>query len=191
MNNKFFGSKFNTILLFILIILVGVVLRLMYLNKEVYLPSLVKKNNVENVSDKVNETWKKYPIDTVPAEVHNEDFKTHPDILGNKEDLEYFSIWPWTSLGAEPVIYAGTVKGGYFFEGNIIVNILDQEKKLLKSGHATATTNWMTSEPVGFEGELDLVGLPSGGVYYIEIHNDNASGLPENDKSILIPIIIN
>jgi hypothetical protein len=48
----------------------------------------------------------------------------------------------------------------------------------------------MTSDPVMFDGTLDLSNL-SAGLYYLEIHNDNASGLPENDKSILIPIIIN
>jgi len=52
-----------------------------------------------------------------------------------------------------------------------------------------ATTEWMTSGPVDFEGNLDFTGLPKG-LAYVEIHNDNASGEPQYDKSILIPVII-
>ena len=52
-----------------------------------------------------------------------------------------------------------------------------------------ATSEWMTAGPISFEGNIDFTGLPKGQAYF-EIHNDNASGLPENDKSILIPIII-
>jgi hypothetical protein len=52
-----------------------------------------------------------------------------------------------------------------------------------------ATTDWMTSGPVSFEGKIDFSGLPQGPAYF-EIHNDNPSDLPENDKSVLIPIVI-
>jgi hypothetical protein len=47
----------------------------------------------------------------------------------------------------------------------------------------------MTVDPVSFMGSINLTGLDSGPAYF-EIHNDNASGLPENDKSILIPVVI-
>jgi hypothetical protein len=88
------------------------------------------------------------------------------------------------------VSYRGIIKGAYFFEGNILINILDSNKKVLKKSNAVAKTDWMTSGPVDFEGNIDFsVGYKGSG--YLEIHNDNASGLPENDKSILIPIIIN
>lgn len=106
----------------------------------------------------------------------------------NKSDLVSFSI-PMLSQVSGIKEITGTIKGGYFFEGNIILNILDANKKLLRSGHGTATTDWMTSGPVDFKGTLDFTNL--SGPAYVEIHNDNASGLPANDKSILIPIIIN
>jgi hypothetical protein len=47
----------------------------------------------------------------------------------------------------------------------------------------------MTSGPVSFSFAVDFTGAPQG-LYYIELHNDNASGLPEHDKSILIPVIV-
>jgi hypothetical protein len=108
--------------------------------------------------------------------------------LGNKDDLITFSILPNTSVKGV-VSYRGTIKGAYFFEGNILINVLDANKKVLKASNAIAKTDWMTAGPVDFEGNIDFGGLPAGAAY-LEIHNDNASGLPENDKSILIPIVI-
>jgi hypothetical protein len=110
------------------------------------------------------------------------------DILGDKENLVSFSILPNSKVfGIKS--YNGTIKGGYFFEGNILINILDENKNVLKNSNAMATTDWMTSGPVDFEGNIDFTDLPKGRAF-VEIHNDNASGLPENDKSILIPIMI-
>jgi hypothetical protein len=110
-------------------------------------------------------------------------------VLGRKEDLESFSIKPYDKVQGK-ISYSGSVKGGYFFEANILINILDENKNIVLRSYTTAKSDWMTAEPVAFDGTLDLSGLDAGS-YYLEIHNDNASGLPENDKSILIPIIIN
>jgi hypothetical protein len=114
-----------------------------------------------------------------------------PEVLGNKADLVSFSIKPNDGLNY-PVEATGIVKGGYFFEGNILINILDKDKNLLRAGHGTAITDWMTDGPVSFKTTINVTELPNayGGLAYIEIHNDNASGLPENDKSILIPVYI-
>jgi hypothetical protein len=111
------------------------------------------------------------------------------EILGNVGDLVSFSVEPGGKVSGVLAV-TGSVQGGYFFEANILVNILDSDMKLLKTGNGNAKTEWMTSGPVGFETILDFTKLPKGPAY-IEIHNDNASGLPENDKVILIPIIIN
>ncbi len=109
-------------------------------------------------------------------------------IEGNKQDLISFSILPNSEVKGL-MSYRGVVQGAYFFEANILINILDSNKNVLKKSNAIATTDWMTAGPVSFEGNIDFSNLPKGPAY-IEIHNDNASGLPKNDKSILIPIII-
>lgn len=127
----------------------------------------------------------KEEINEIPEGVSSE---TMPAIEGNASDLISLSFDPNSELSG-PVDFSGSVKGAYFFEGNIQINILSVDKTILKSGYATATTDWMTAEPVEFEGTIDLTGLVPGPAYF-EIHNDNASGLPENDKSIQIPIMI-
>lgn len=122
------------------------------------------------------------------SDVPNEEI-TYPAIEGNAKDLVSFSLDPGQEVGGVMAV-SGAVQGGYFFEANIILNILNEDKKVLRTTNGNAKTEWMTSEPVGFDAVLDFSGLRNG-LGFIEIHNDNASGLPENDKSILIPIIIN
>ncbi len=113
---------------------------------------------------------------------------TVPALEGNSEDLVAFSLTSGQEVSGKMEV-TGTVKNAYFFEANIGLNILDKDKKMLRQGHGDATTDWMTPGPVSFKGTLDFTGLPSGRAY-VEIHNDNPSGLAENDKSILIPVII-
>lgn len=161
--NEFFGSKLNTALLFVLIILMIIAIKMMFENKELYFNPLSQNQEQK--------------IDGVGAQ-----------ISGNKDDLVSFSVLPNSKVKGV-LSYRGVVKGGYFFEGNILINILDVNKNLIKKSNANATTDWMTAEPISFEGNVDFSLLPKGPAY-LEIHNDNASGLPEHDKSIFIPITI-
>ncbi|OGI82828.1 hypothetical protein A3B93_00280 [Candidatus Nomurabacteria bacterium RIFCSPHIGHO2_02_FULL_42_24] len=116
--------------------------------------------------------------------------KDNLEILGNKNDLVSFSIVPGEKVSGVRNV-TGSVQGGYFFEGNIIINILDADKNPLPygPGYAQATTDWMTAGPVSFAFDLDFSAI-SKGPAYIEIHNDNPSDLREYDKNILIPIVI-
>ena len=170
MYKKFFGSKLNSVLLIVLIILMVIAIAIMLRNEKEYF-GVFQKSVPVNVIDKTQTL--------IPKD----------NLLGDKEALISFSIWPNTKVRGI-VSYRGVIKGAYFFEANIGINILDLNKKTLKQSNAVAKSDWMTTDPVSFEGNIDFTGLPKGPVYF-EIHNDNASGFPEKDKSILIPIIIN
>ncbi len=124
------------------------------------------------------------PIDNTVVPIN-----TNTEILGNKDDLISFSILPGATVSGA-TSYNGVIKGAYFFEANIVINILDANKNILKKSNTMATTDWMTVGPVSFAGSIDFTDLPKGSAYF-EIHNDNPSGLPQNDKSILVPIVIN
>lgn len=164
MNKEFFGSKLNTVLLVVLIILMVIAIKMMLKNKELYLHPF--SQNKEQVIDN----------------------NTNTQISPNQADLVSFSITPNQTLSGL-VNFNGSVKNAYFFEGNIVIRILDTNNNVLKTGYGTATTDWMTINPVNFQGNIDLTGLPIGPAYF-QIHNDNASALPQNDKFILIPIVI-
>lgn len=112
------------------------------------------------------------------------------EILGPSEDLVAFSVLPGTTLPKSVLNFDGVIKGAWFFEANILINILNTDEVLLKAGNATATSDWMTVEPVAFSGTIDLSGLPTGPAY-LEIRNDNPAGPDEGiNKNILLPIII-
>ena len=202
MQNKFFGSKLNSLLLLVLIILMVIAIRIMLRNEKEYFGVFGINVDSEKNQNKINDDWKKYPSnDTVgyrscPAVTghDSEQIDCLPEaslkkVLGNKDDLTSFSILPDSKVHGI-LSFRGTIEGAYFFEANIGINILDINKKTLKQSNAVAKSDWMSTEPVSFEGSIDFSGLPKGPAYF-EIHNDNASGLPEKDKSILIPIIIN
>ncbi len=164
--SKFYGSRLNTALLFILIVLMVIALRFMFQNKETYSPILEEK------TDK-----------TMPV------IADKSQITGNKDDLISFSIAPGTKVHGI-LSYRGVIKGAYFFEGNILVNVLDLNKKALLKSNGVSKSEWMTTGPVNFEGNIDFTNLAKGPAY-IEIQNDdpsNGEGGPA--KKILIPIII-
>jgi hypothetical protein len=180
MDNKFFGSKLNSVLLLILIILMVIAIYIMLQNKEVYLDAY----NKEILNSKTEQTQSPKTKD-LNQQILGSNWRILPGYNG---DLVSFSVMNMQKVSGI-LSYRGVIKGGYFFEGNILINILDSNKKVLKQSNAIATTEWTTSGPVSFEGNIDFTGLPKG-LAYFEIHNDNASGLPQNDKSILIPIVI-
>lgn len=112
------------------------------------------------------------------------------EILGQKADLLNFTILPGAKMPNGILSFRGTIQGAWFFEGNILINILDQDKNILLASNAVATTDWMTEGPVDFEGNIDFTNLPKGPAY-IEIRNDNPAGPDEGvNKFVLIPIII-
>ena len=173
-NNK---SKIITVLIIIIVVLVAVFFFLAGDKRTVISPINSISQNVSSIpsADDINSL-------NIPA--------GDSRILGNREDLIASSVWPDAELHGL-VSFNGSVKGGYFFEGNILINVLDANKKVLKLGHATAKTDWMTSGPVNFEGNIDLTGLPKGGAF-LEIKQDDPSGGESGKmiKQILIPIFI-
>ncbi len=172
--SKFYSSRINTALLFILIILMIIALRFMYKNQETYLPFPPETKSWNDAENKAADEYKEKVLDR---------------ISGNKDDLISFSISPDSKVKGI-ISYSGVVKGGYFFEGNILVNVLDGNKKVILKGHGTATGDWMTDKTVDFEGNIDFTNLKKGQAY-IEIQNDDPSdGEGGPAKKIFIPIII-
>jgi hypothetical protein len=156
--NGFFGSKLNTVLLVILIILMVVAICLMLQTRALYL----------------------HPLDKVDQVSYQ--------IYGDKGDLVSFSLLPGQKVSGV-VKLTGTLKGGYFFEGaGIPMDVVTLDQILLKTGTATPTSEW-TKDSVSFGGTIDFTSLPKG-IVDIRIKNDNPSGLTQNNKFILIPVIV-
>ena len=83
---------------------------------------------------------------------------------------------------------SGQARGFWFFEASFPVEITDENGNQLLIVPAQAKEDWMTEDFVPFEVLID-VGDYEGRAWVI-LHRDNASGLPEHDASVRIPIII-
>lgn len=108
-------------------------------------------------------------------------------ITGDTADFVSLDVTPGQKISGKGTIL-GSVKGGYFFEAQARIQLLDGNKKVLKTFPATATSEWMTSEAVSFSATIDTTGIAAG-AGYIRIANDNPSGDTSKDKSIDIPVV--
>ncbi|MFH0852377.1 MAG: GerMN domain-containing protein [bacterium] len=86
-----------------------------------------------------------------------------------------------------PLIIEGTSKGGWFFEGSFPIKILDASGQEIASSFVQAQSDWMTTDPVNFRGEIRFIS-PASGNGTLLLQKDNPSGLPQNDKEFRVPI---
>ena len=83
----------------------------------------------------------------------------------------------------------GKARGGWYFEASFPLNVLASDDSLLKEMPVQADGNWMTADFVPFEGTVTLPATYHGAATLV-LKKDNPSGLPENEASISIPIIV-
>lgn len=88
-----------------------------------------------------------------------------------------------------PITVSGRAKGVWFFEANAGLALLDSNKQPITIGNVTATTDWMTDDYVSFTGKITYPLAYKGQSGYIQFSNDNPSGLPENSKTFLVPVL--
>lgn len=83
----------------------------------------------------------------------------------------------------------GKAPGTWFFEASFPVQVRDANNNKIGEGIAQAQGNWTTTELVSFAATVDLATRYSGSATLVLL-KDNPSGLPENDDSVSIPIVI-
>ena len=86
-----------------------------------------------------------------------------------------------------PLSIEGKAKGSWYFEAVAPVRLLDDKGNVLASGQIQTQGDWMTSDYVPFKAELTFSynATTSGALLF---HNDNPSGLPENDKEFNVSV---
>ena len=90
---------------------------------------------------------------------------------------------------ASPLTITGRARGGWYFEASFPVRIYDQGGNKIAEGPAQAIGDWMTGDYVPFSITLTYPAQSPGSGGKVILHNDNPSGLPENDKELVIPIV--
>lgn len=93
---------------------------------------------------------------------------------------------------SSPLQVTGIAKGNWFFEGTFPMTLTTLDGKPIASGYVTAQGDWMTTDSVPFSGTLNFsVPVMLDGTHtpgYLILHNSNASGDPQFDKSVVIKV---
>ncbi len=89
---------------------------------------------------------------------------------------------------SSPLVISGRARGVWFFEGSFPVILLDSYRNTIAEGHVSAQGEWTTAEFVKFLGSLEFNNYIKGQKGYLVLKKDNASGLPEFDDSLEIPV---
>lgn len=84
---------------------------------------------------------------------------------------------------------SGQARGGWYFEASFPLRVFDSTGTELVVMPVQAGSDWMTPNFVPFTVQVLIPGNYKGSATLV-LHNDNPSGLPENDASITIPIVI-
>lgn len=90
---------------------------------------------------------------------------------------------------SSPTIITGRARGSWYFEASFPVILIDDAtSSTLATGIAQAQGDWMTEDWVPFSTSLTFAAQPSGSTGKLILRNDNPSGEPANDMSVIIPV---
>lgn len=98
---------------------------------------------------------------------------------------------PYATVSS-PLLINGTARGLWFFEASFPISLLDSYGNTLGQGIAQAQGDWMTSDFVPFTATITFTAGAEivGDAGTLVLQKDNPSGLPENEDSLTVPIII-
>src|SRR3989338_9376682 len=136
-------------------------------------------------------TWALFAI---PAPTPPNTATTTPPVATTTEPLPLSarvvvtSPKPNATVGKTFVV-SGQAPGPWYFEASFPIKIVDKDNSFIGQGIAQAQGEWMTVEQVTFTATVVLDGTYSGPATAVLLR-DNPSGMPENDDSVSVPIII-
>lgn len=84
---------------------------------------------------------------------------------------------------------SGEAPGNWYFEASFPIEVRDTSGNTLAQTHASALSDWMTTEQVAFSAAVTIDSGYTGAATLV-LHKDNPSGLLEHDDSLEIPIVI-
>lgn len=87
-----------------------------------------------------------------------------------------------------PLEVAGRARGSWYFEASFPVVLVDWDGLIIAEGVATADGEWMTEEFVPFRATLEFERPEYGERGTIILQKHNASGLPEHDDALEVPV---
>ena len=143
----------------------------------------------EETGEKIEET--ENDLESVQAELDREESEAEKEALGKsanqmEEFIKVTSPSP-NQVISSPLIITGEAVGGWFFEADFPVKLLDGDGEEIAVHYATAESDWMTEDFVPFKATIEFQ-KPATETGYLVLEKDNPSGLKENDASLIIPV---
>ena len=90
---------------------------------------------------------------------------------------------------SSPLQIRGQAKGYWFFEASAPVRLVTESGKKIAEGYVEAQGDWMNEDWVPFSGRLQFNTNEKRG--HLIFSRANASGKPEHDRMLRIPVIFN
>lgn len=87
-----------------------------------------------------------------------------------------------------PLEVTGLARGSWYFEASFLIVLVDWDGLIIAEGVATADGDWMTEEFVPFRATLEFERPAYGERGTIILQKHNASGLPEHDDALEVPV---
>jgi hypothetical protein len=95
---------------------------------------------------------------------------------------------------SSPAIVTGEARGYWFFEADFPIFVVDWNGQIIGQGYASAEGEWMTEEFVPFRGTVTFDTSQIQNQYSnrgaLILQKSNASGLPEHDDALEIPVVL-
>ena len=87
-----------------------------------------------------------------------------------------------------PLVITGEARGYWFFEATFGIEVRNASGTVIAEHYAEALSEWMTEEFVPFRGEISFPAQPAGSTGSVVLKRANASGDPERDQELVIPV---
>ena len=87
------------------------------------------------------------------------------------------------------LVISGKAPGPWFFEASFPVQVRDAQDVIIGRTVAQAHGEWMTESLVDFTATIPIAASYHGPATLVLLR-DNPSGLPENDDSVSVPIVV-
>jgi hypothetical protein len=132
-----------------------------------------------------------YPImESYPARCATPDGRSFTQDIGNelqKEQLIRIESPRPTASVSSPLQVRGAARGQWYFEASFPVRLVDAGGREIAVAPAQAEGAWMTTEFVPFAATLAFAN-PTTATGTLILEKSNASGLPEHDDRLVVPV---
>lgn len=167
--------KPNTFAWLVLGIFIGICLILLWKWNVIYPPNNSGSSSSSSYSSTSNSSSSSTTSNVACAKLENSDLSLDTPCMN-------------ATISGNTISVSGLISGSYTFEAQFTIKLLDKTGTVAVTQPVTVTGDWQSGGKVPFTTTLTHT-LTSQNATLV-FQNDNPSGLPENQKQIFVPIII-